>query len=746
MYADVIVDISTESLDRSFQYSVPKELEEDVKPGTRVLIPFGKNRTVAGYCIGLSEKPKIDRDRIKPIEGIDRKDIAIEDRLISLAVWMKENFGSTLNEALKCVLPVKKKVKEQVRRTVYLNVTEAEAKGCLEIAVRKGHRAKERLLSELIDEGCRGIDYSLITNKLNISETTVKALLRDGIIRIGTETVFRQPEMTADTDAAFRPELNEEQKAAVDGIVDDIRNGRRNDYLIHGVTGSGKTEVYMAVIDEVISRGRQVIMLIPEIALTYQTVKRFYRRFGDSISVMNSRLSAGERYDQYLRAKQGLTKIVIGPRSALFTPFDNLGLIIIDEEHETSYKSETSPKYQTRDVALHRGMTEGASVILGSATPSLESYSAAKAGRLRLFELNRRAGDAILPKVDIVDLREEMRSGNRSMFSRRLSELINDRLKKHEQIMLFINRRGHSGFVNCRSCGYVIRCPHCDVSLTYHNNGEMVCHYCGHRETSATICPKCGSKYIRPFNFGTQKVEEQLLKEFGGVRVLRMDADTTRSKESYDELLAAFANQEADILVGTQMIVKGHDFHNVTLVGVLLADMSLYAQDYRAGERTFDLLAQAAGRAGRGNEPGEVVIQTYNPEHYSITAAAANDYKSFYDEEMGFRMLMNYPPSWCMLNVLIFSGDENKLTEFTDKCMNKAKLTAGNGTHVFGPSKAPVYRVNDVFRMMIFVKAAEYSELVRVKDVLTEWEQENRCTEIGMQYDINGGNYGNQKH
>lgn len=744
LYADIIVNISAEELDKSFQYGIPDELAEKVRPGVKVTIPFGNgNRAITGYCIGISDRPKIPEERIKSILSVNEKDIAIEDRLINMAVWMKENFGSTLNEALKCVLPVKKKIRDEVKKRIVPAVSKEEAITRLSEAVRKNAKAKERLLRELLEtydkgeDATEGIDYRLVTAKLNISATTIKSLEKDGTIEVVEEKVYRHPGMRDVCQDSFHPVLNDEQQLAVDGIIGNIRAGIRQDYLIHGITGSGKTEVYMAVIDEVIARGKQVIMLIPEIALTYQTVKRFYRRFGDKISVLNSRMSSGERYDQYQRAREGKTQIVIGPRSALFTPFDKLGLIIIDEEHEGSYKSENSPKYTARDVAFYRGRTEGASVILGSATPSLESYHAAKNGRLKLYELTARAGNAALPEVHIVDLREEMRSGNRSIFSGCLHELINDRLEKKEQIMLFLNRRGYSGFVNCRSCGHVIRCPHCDVSLTCHNNGEMVCHYCGYRETTVKNCPKCGSKYIRPFNFGTEKVEEQINAEFPGAGVLRMDADTTKTKESYDDILAAFANQEADILVGTQMIVKGHDFHNVTLVGILLADMSLYASDYRSGERTFDLLAQAAGRAGRGDEPGEVVIQTYNPEHYSITAAAKHDYKSFYEEEISFRKLMNYPPSWSMLKVLLFSRDESKLESFAKKAAEKAKEAAGKNVQIIGPSRAPIYKINDIFRIFVFIKASEYGKLVEVKDRLTSWEDENRDADIAMQFDFN---------
>ena len=737
LYADIIIDVSAQSLDRSFQYRVPENLKEKVCAGSKVNIPFGNgNRMITGYVVKLSDKPKIEDSRIKDIDSVCEKEIGIDDRMISLAFWMKEQFASTANEALKCVIPIKRIVKNKVDKRIVPKLSVKELKDEAEKAEKKHYNAKLRLLNELILEYDRGLKADLVIQKLGVSQTTINALERDGIIGIEAKTAYRSSLGRAGEGEVIGKSswisLNDEQQAISDSIISDIRAGKNEKYLIHGITGSGKTEVYMSVIDEVISIGKSVIMLIPEIALTYQTVKRFYKRFGDSISVINSRLSAGERYDQYLRAKNGEAKIVIGPRSAVFTPFNDLGLIIIDEEHEGSYKSELSPKYSTREVAFRRAETEGAAVILGSATPSLESYSACMAGRIKLFELNKRAGGASLPKVWVSDLREEMKRTNNSIFSVKLRELIVDRLAKQEQIMLFINRRGLSGFVNCRSCGHVIKCPHCDVSLNLHNNGKLVCHYCGYEQAMVSTCPECGSPYIKAFGTGTQKVEEILKKEFPAARVLRMDADTTRQKESYDEILSGFANHEADILVGTQMIVKGHDFHKVTLVGILLADMSLYSSDYRSAEVTYQLLSQAAGRAGRGEDAGDVVIQTYNPEHYAVACAAVHDYKSFYKEEISFRKLMNYPPSWNMLKVMLSSPKEGPLFAETDRVEKELKKVPEK---VFGPSKAEIYKLNDMYRMVFYIKSGDYSGLVRIKDMLSE--QPAVSAEVSIQYDFN---------
>lgn len=655
-YADIIVDISVENLDKTYQYSIPPALCADAVIGVPVTIPFGNgNRSISGFIVGLSDVPKIAPERIKSILGIKEKGLPIEGQMIALAAFVKEQYGGTMNDALKTVIPVKKSVKQIEKRIVSSAVSKEKLQDAYIEAEKKKHKAKARLLLALMNS--EEIEFEDIVNKLNISRTTINSLKESGIIQIEAETKYRNPIASKTTDS-YRISLNYEQQDIVSKILKDYEEGIRKTYLIHGITGSGKTEVYMGVIDHVIQSGRQVIMLIPEIALTYQTVVRFYKRFGNRISILNSKMSAGERYDQIERAKNGDIDIMIGPRSALFTPFKNLGLIIIDEEHETSYKSEMPPKYHAREVAIKRGELSNASIILGSATPSLEAYKKAMDGEYELFRLTKRAKEARVPQVSIVDLKEELKKKNKSIFSEELRSLIEDRLRKKEQIMLFLNRRGYAGFVSCRSCGTAMKCPHCDISLTSHSTGVLKCHYCGYEIPTPTLCPVCGSKYIAAFGTGTQKVEAMVLKEFQAARVLRMDADTTKSKLSYEEILSSFANGEADILIGTQMIVKGHDFAGVTLVGILAADLSLYANDYRAAERTFQLLAQAAGRAGRGELSGEVVIQTYQPEHYAVTTAATEDYVGFYEQEMNYRRLMKYPPAAHIMAILIQSKEE----------------------------------------------------------------------------------------
>ncbi len=665
-YANIIIDISHEKVDRMFQYVVPGELRGRVKPGSCVSVPFGAgDRLRKGYCIGLTDRAEYPPEKLKTIAALEEKSVQVQDRSIRLAAWMKEQYGSTMIMALKTVLPVKRKIKNAEKRSCRLLLPYGEAMKLLEESERKHHTGKARLLSELMQ--VYELPMSLVISKLHVSSQTVKALEKQGVIAVASEQGYRNPvRISADSSDAraenYRKQkiLSDEQYETATAILADFDQGERKTCLIHGITGSGKTEVYLALIEEIIKRGKQAIVLIPEIALTYQTLLRFYMRFGNRVSVMNSTLSAGEKYDQWERAKAGEIHVIIGPRSALFTPFPDLGLIIIDEEHENTYKSETMPKYHARETAEKIASMVNALVVLGSATPSLEAYYRAKNGYYKLYELTGRQAGGKLPAVYTVDLRQELKAGNRSIFSRKLHGLVEDRLRKGEQSILFLNRRGYAGFVSCRACGHVMKCPHCDVSLSEHKNGKLVCHYCGYEQPAVKNCPSCGSKYILGFRAGTQQIEEAIGKEFPGARVLRMDADTTRTKDGYEEILSAFANGEADILVGTQMIVKGHDFPDVTLVGILAADLSLHVNDYRAGERTFQLLTQAAGRAGRGRKAGEVVIQTYDPEHYSIVYAAKQDYKGFYEEEILYREMLAYPPAAHMLAVLVTSLEEEE--------------------------------------------------------------------------------------
>ena len=726
MYANVIVDISHEKLDKTFQYSIPDELLCDIRPGVCVDIPFG-SRTITGYVIEVTDEPEYDPARTKPLIGIKANSVAVEAKLIALAAWIRRNYGSTMNQALKTVIPVKKQAKEQVSRSIALKIDKVRARAQLALCEAKNQKAKARLFRALIDaDDGASLEYSFVTGKLSVSAATIRALEQSGFIEVITQTGYRNPveHMSVDT---YDKVLNAAQQSVVDAIEGDIASGLRNTYLIKGVTGSGKTEVYMELIAHCIQSERQAIVLIPEIALTYQTVMRFFARFGNRVSIINSRLSNGERYDQFERAKNGDIDIMIGPRSALFTPFSNLGLIIIDEEHENSYKSESVPRYHAREVAIEYARMSDAIVVLGSATPSVDSFYKAKTGVYRLLELDTRVDDRPLPKCEIVDLRQELREGNRSILSTRLQELMEERLLNGQQTMLFLNRRGKSAFMSCRACGFVVKCPHCDVSLSEHSGGVMVCHYCGYRQPVPKVCPSCGSKYISGFKAGTQKIEAMVAKRFPQARILRMDYDTTRAKDSYEKILQAFSNHEADILIGTQMIVKGHDFSNVTLVGVLAADMSLHVNDFHAAERTFALLTQAAGRAGRGKLPGNVVIQTYDPDHYAIQTAKEQDYEAFYDKEIEYRRLMNYPPVWNMLLIHVTSPDESECGSVAQRVHDTAaqmishieKSQSPDDRHqiqLIGPADATIAKVNDIYRKVIYMKTSYYAALISVKD------------------------------
>ena len=736
-YANIIVDISLDKLDKTFQYAIPPELQEQIHPGVQVDIPFGK-RTLTGYVVEVTEEPEFDVDKIRPLIGIHEGSVPMESQLIEMAAWIRKNYGSTMNQALKTVLPIKKQTRHVEHKTVKLLLDETQAQQKLALFESKHYKAKARLLRELIAQ--KEIDYTMITQKLNVSAATIRNLQEQQILQIETTTCYRNPVQQL-TQEGYHLTLNENQKQVVDQITEDMDSGHLKTYLLKGVTGSGKTEVYMELIAHVLAAGRQAIVLIPEIALTYQTVMRFYNRFGDRVSIMNSRLSQGERYDQYERAKAGEIDIMIGPRSALFTPFERLGLIIIDEEHENSYKSETSPRYHAREVAIERARMNQATVVLGSATPSIDSYYMAQTGRYQLLEMTQRVKNQALPTCEVVDLRQELRDGNRSILSKRLQELMEDRLEKKQQTMLFLNRRGVSGFISCRACGYVVKCPHCDVSLSQHAGGRMVCHYCGYEERQPTVCPSCGSKYLGGFKAGTQKIEMLVKQRFPQARVLRMDFDTTRTKDSYEKILQAFASQEADILIGTQMIVKGHDFPNVTLVGVLAADMSLHVADYHAAERTFQLLTQAVGRAGRGQLPGQAVIQTYDPEHFAIQTAKAQDYESFYQHEIAYRKMMHYPPIWNMLLVHCM-GKNEQITQQTAQLMadklQSAIKRSNRPVLLVGPADATIAKVNDIYRKVLYMKAADYQTLVALKDALEQFgKKTNAFSNVTIQFDFN---------
>lgn len=673
-YAQIIINITSEAVDKPFTYRIPDELTDVIKPGIPVMVPFGKgDKERLGYVVRITSEAGFDPSKIKDILGIAQKQTDVNDRSLMLAGWMKENYGSTFMASLKTVMPVKRTVKKRESKS---------EDGSGSMAPYFGDSA--------------------------------------GIVP------------------------SESQANIVRDILDNFDKGYPGVSLIHGITGSGKTLCYMELMSGMLEQGFQSILLVPEIALTYQNVARFTARFGDRIAVLHSKLSAGEKSELWERAQKGEVSVVIGPRSALFVPFSKLGLIIIDEEHETSYKSETCPKYHAREVAIQIAKFNNAALVLGSATPSLESYYQAKNGNFRLYTLKERLTGGCLPSVHTVDLRQELKSGNVSMFSEKLSELIRDRLAKKEQIILFLNRRGLSGFISCRVCGKAIKCSHCDVTMSEHMGGRMVCHYCGHTSIRPKLCPECGSKYIGRFKAGTEAVEKAVNMTFPEAKVLRMDADTTKRKGSLEKILKDFSNKKADILVGTQMIVKGHDFPNVTLVGIMAADISLNSSDFRSAERTFQLICQAAGRAGRGTLPGEVVIQTYQPDSYAIVHGANQDYEGFFEEELEYRQLMSYPPVASLVACLIQSRDGKACLACSELLADVAKKCASkhDGTYVIGPKAASISKLSDTYRQVFYIKSMDSQALIQVKDVMEDYmdnseEYAKFIRNVSVQFDFN---------
>ena len=690
MYAEIIIDITNEALDRAYTYHIPEGM--DLHVGDRVTIPFGaSNAEKTGYVVGLRETFDYDPSKVKDIAAVIPDAISVQEQLIHLAAWMSTEYGTTMNQCLKTVLPVRRTVRKNARRIDPIRMYQNEQDEYHDLNPAQAQAA-----------GAVIAGYQACVAKRTASLTTAVP----GDMEVSVTEISGTPALAEDKAVA----------AAPTGGSSVPR------YLLHGITGSGKTEVYLHIMEEVIRRGDQVILLIPEISLTYQTVRRVSTRFQGRVAILNSRMSIGERFEQYTKCERGEVNVLIGPRSAVFAPFARLGLIIMDEEHESAYKSETAPRYETRDVAYERARLAGCPVLYGSATPSLTMYSAALRGEMQLLELPERAhAGAQLAETEIIDLREELAKGNRSILSERLYTLMQEKLEKKEQIMLFMNRRGYSNFVSCRSCGEALKCPHCDITLTLHRDGSLRCHYCGYQTRLMKLCPSCGSPYLAPFGFGTEKLESYVKKVFPTASVLRMDADTTKRKGDHERILEKFRKHQADILIGTQMIVKGHDFPDVTLVGLIAADLNLSAPDFKASERTFQLLTQAAGRAGRGAQAGTVIIQTYQPDHYAIVLSKRQDYKAFYEKEFRFRKLMGYPPTERLMTIQLASKDEDFLSMVSAAAAEGFRLDcSAEGAELIGPLEASVYRINDVYRKIVYIKHSSHDIIIRLRDRFTE--------------------------
>lgn len=729
LYAEVIINSEALEIDRPFTYKVPEEFNNEIKIGQIVKVPFGKgNKTSEGFILNLKNDDNI-KFKTKNIAVILVKDPVIDEDDINLIEFLREKTLCKYIDAFRLLIPVgiMKGAKAKKKKVIVLKNEDLS-----NIKNPDGYKK----IVEFFKTNSGKYTKSELINEHSISQYKLNKLIENEVLSIEEESVFRYNDRVYNKDSAKTLTIEQEN------IIREYINSDDKMFLLKGVTGSGKTEVYMKLVERVLLEGKSAIILVPEIALTPQMIERFKGRFGVNVALFHSKLSDGERFDEWFRVKEGKAKVIVGARSAIFLPAKNLGLIIIDEEHENTYKSEQNPKYQTKEVAEYLSELKGCKVILGSATPSIETYYRALTGEMKLLELNSRVDNKPMPPMKVIDMRNELKGGNKSLFSRELFIAIQERLKRKEQIILFLNRRGFSTFVSCRSCGYVFKCDECDISMTYHKNGLLICHYCGKTKREPRECPKCHSKYVKFFGAGTQRVEEEVKKYFNNVRILRMDVDTTRDKHSYERIYNTFKNGEADILIGTQMVSKGLDFKNVTLVGILAADMSINIPDYRAAERTFQIITQVAGRAGRGDKQGEVLIQTYIPQHYSLQYAVNYDYEGFYEKEFTVRAMMKYPPFGKLLLINGTSKKEELLKNFMHKItmMIKPLVESCLDIEILGPIPCMISKVKENYRWQIVIKGEFDSYFSKnIKEILYD-ENKNVYNDIRISMDINPNN------
>ena len=729
LYAEVIINSEVLEIDRPFTYKVPEEFNNEIKIGQIVKVPFGKgNKTSEGFILNLKNDDNI-KFKTKNIAAILVKDPVIDEDDINLIEFLREKTLCKYIDAFRLLIPVgiMKGAKAKKKKVIVLKNEDLS-----NIKNPDGYKK----IVEFFKTNSGKYTKSELINEHSISQYKLNKLIENEVLSIEEESVFRYNDRVYNKDSAKTLTIEQEN------IIREYINSDDKMFLLKGVTGSGKTEVYMKLVERVLLEGKSAIILVPEIALTPQMIERFKGRFGVNVALFHSKLSDGERFDEWFRVKEGKAKVIVGARSAIFLPAKNLGLIIIDEEHENTYKSEQNPKYQTKEVAEYLSELKGCKVILGSATPSIETYYRALTGEMKLLELNSRVDNKAMPPMKVIDMRNELKGGNKSLFSRELFIAIQERLKRKEQIILFLNRRGFSTFVSCRSCGYVFKCDECDISMTYHKNGLLICHYCGKTKREPRECPKCHSKYVKFFGAGTQRVEEEVKKYFNNVRILRMDVDTTRDKHSYERIYNTFKNGEADILIGTQMVSKGLDFKNVTLVGILAADMSINIPDYRAAERTFQIITQVAGRAGRGDKQGEVLIQTYTPQHYSLQYAVNYDYEGFYEKEFTVRAMMKYPPFGKLLLINGTSKKEELLKNFMHKItmMIKPLVESCLDIEILGPIPCMISKLKENYRWQIVIKGEFDSYFSKnIKEILYD-ENKNVYNDIRISMDINPNN------
>lgn len=802
--AQIIVDNKCKETDKVYSYLIPEGIDLKIGHRVIVPFGRA-NKKIAGYVVGMEKNIDLEKNRLKYIISLPSNDIFLSRNMLKVIWWMREKYLCYYIEAIHGALPANIRVKntyfyelnkdyedlnllregnpevlmdilefieendgkvskEELRDNFNDNLLENAIRKLIKLGVLKKHQKvkiqenikyesfiylndtekinipsnakKQKLLVDLVTSN-PGISLSSIQRDYAISRDTINSLLSKGIIRIEEKEAYRliPEEIPSDN----KKILTKEQNRAMEEIKECFEEHRN--VLLHGVTGSGKTEIYLQLIEEELNKGKQGIVLVPEISLTPQMIRRFIARFGNTVAVLHSGLSNGEKYDEWRRIAEGKATVAIGARSAIFAPFNKLGIIIIDEEHENTYKSETRPKYDAREVALKRSAIEGSNVLLGSATPSVESYYKAsnQLSNMRLVQINTRVNNKMMPDVKIVDMREELKAGNKSIFSQNLSEEIRTALDQEDQIILFLNRRGYSTFVSCRSCGFVAKCPNCNISLTYHAKGNYLsCHYCGYSQSNPKECPSCKSSYIKYFGIGTQRVEKEFQNAFEDIKVLRMDADTTTKKNSHRIILDKFRNKEASALIGTQMIGKGHDFPNVTLVGIITADTYLNLPDFRAGEKTFQMVTQSAGRAGRGDKSGKVIIQSYSPEHYSLLYAKNHDYPGFYNDEIKLRKEMNYPPFSHLGHIVISGFKEEKVIKAAKEANNMiSKLRSDRkNIEVWGPSPAPLSRINNKHRWQLVFKSSDEKELL---NLMKEFNNSSilNLNEVSVSVDIN---------
>lgn len=738
MIAEVIIDNRAKKLNRKFDYEIPKKLEDLISVGSRVLVPFANYKTLEeGYVIKIKEKSEY---KLKELAGLEEN---LSEDKIELARWMARKYFSNVSECVKLMLTPGTRSKNKENRVtdkkiefVYLGNKKEE----IEIESLRGDKQKRVLNFLLKNQGCSVSELESFTES---SRVTINSLVKKGLIEIKEEKVNRNPLVNKNINSNQKLSLTDEQEKAYNCVADAIEKNEFKDFLLYGVTGSGKTEVYLQLIEKCLLENKSAIVLVPEISLTPQMIDRFIARFGkEKIAVLHSKLSVGERHDEWIRIKENKAKIVIGARSAIFAPCKDLGIIIIDEEHDSSYKSEAEPRYNAKEVAKKIAENKNIPLLLGSATPDLQTFYDTQNGKIQILKLTKRANNSSLPQVEIIDLKYELAKGNKSMLSEDLYLEMEKNLKDKNQTILFLNRRGYSTFIMCRDCGYTLKCPNCNISLTYHSfENKLKCHYCGHEERPAKVCPNCKSDKIRYFGTGTQKLEQEVKKIFPNASTIRMDVDTVTKKNSHEDILNKFKNENINILIGTQMVVKGHHFPKVTLVGVIAADGSLNIDDYRANEKTFQILTQVAGRAGRENLPGKVIIQTYNPESFAIEYSKKQDYDLFYKTEIELRKQLNYPP-FCDIIMVGFTGNnEEEIKKISKYMYELLKVNLGkHGLKIFMPVPAPIDKIQGKFRWRIIGKGQVTDEVNILMNKILQKVFELNLKNTKVVIDINPNN------